>query len=154
MVDPETQIGILQDQITELNMKVNRFGFELEGGLRQISQMVHDQKASSENVIRLDEAVKGLREQGKEHNTKQLELMATAGQNISALLSAMGIDPTKPETVEAVRKDFIEMRNRRVKREGAWDWFTKSLIGGLVAAGLFALWEGIKSQLGGAHVGQ
>lgn len=145
-MDPETQIGLLQDQVHGFSLEMQGFRLALEGVLKKQGETEAGQTKNNESIIRLEEAVKGIREQNKEHAAAQTKLLTDAATNISTLLSAMGIDPNKPETIMAVRHDFIDLRRMRTKRESAWDWFTKSLIGGIVAAALLALWEGIKAN--------
>jgi hypothetical protein len=67
-----------------------------------------------------------------------------AGQAVKDMLTALGIDPSKPFDAQ---KDMQWLRSTRERCEGISAKAVLTVIGLLVAAALAALWAGFKSYL-------
>lgn len=150
----EYQLGQIQDTQNEQGLMLKKHETLLNEMLQDMTRMDNNQREGREQMIRLDEQVKGMREQNKSHHDTQTNLIKelSEGQNklmasVGIMLSAVGIDPTDARSIEETRKDFFSVRDTRLTRKAGKDWFIKTMIGALTVAMLGLLYLGFINKL-------
>lgn len=85
-----------------------------------------EQRSQATQIIRMDEQVKGVRAQAKEHNSEQAKAVKEMDAKLDKLVAAVGADDSSPSDL---RKDFAFVRASRVARESTTEWIRRSVIG-------------------------
>ena len=152
------QLGHIQDTLIDQGISIKTLQRGHDEMAKDIVRLDRVFTTVNESVIRLDEQVKGIREQNINHHKQQLEndkalgdTMTVMATSMTTLLSAMGLDPKNDSSIQEMRKDFFAIRETRMNKKTHRDHFIRALItvGTTTVVGviLSLLYLGVQTQL-------
>lgn len=153
-----TQLGHIQDTLNEHGSDIRQLKMGFDEMTKDLMKLDRNYTQVNEHVIRLDEKIKGIRDQNTNHHRVQVETdnklseqLNTLLMNNSILMSAMGLDPKNDTSVQEMRKDFFAVRETRVNKKSYKEHLIKALITAatitLISIVASLLYLGVQTQL-------
>lgn len=136
---------MMTDKIVE-ELEVREFMRRVDSLETQMKTILDQRGEDKAQFARVDEQIRGLREQAKSHSDTQSQVSTQMNAKLDKLVSVLGADDDDHAPGE-IRRDFSYLRVKRERAESAYDWWGKALVGLVVVALGSILVTGLKAYL-------